>query len=96
MVDLVPACVAMLRLPDRVAVLVGAKRTVMVQLAPAANDDAQVVETKLKSAPVTDADVGTVRVITPMPVLVSVAVVVLLPPTCVVLKTGALKVALAA
>ena len=42
------------------------------------------VDTKLKSVPVTEAAVGTVTLSAPMPVFVSVVTAVLLAPTCVV------------
>lgn len=55
----------------------------IVQLAPAATEVPQVVETKEKSVPVTALAVGTVTDSGPTPVLVSVAVPVFEPPTAV-------------
>ena len=64
----------MLSVPVRAAPAVGANLTLTVHVPLTANEAAQVVLTKLKSVPLTDAAVGTVRVNAPPPVLVSVAV----------------------
>lgn len=92
----VPAPVAKLSEPERAPVVLGVKRVVTVQVAPAFSDVVQVVDTKLKSEPVTDAAVGTVTLMAARPVLVSVDVAVLLEPTCVLAKDALLKVALGA
>lgn len=55
--------------------------TVVVQVALAARVVPHVVETKLKSVPVTEAAVGAVTVMLDSPVLVRVAVPVVLVPT---------------
>ena len=72
--DKVPAPVTILRVPVREAPAVGANLTLTVHVPPTANEAAQVVLTKLKSVPLTDAADGTVRVSAVLPVWVSVAV----------------------
>jgi hypothetical protein len=67
--------------PLRAVAAVGWNFTETVQLAEAARDVVQVVETKLKSVPVTDAAVGTVTEIAARPVFCSVDVKVLEPAT---------------
>ncbi len=60
---------------------VGEKRTVTVQLLPAASEVPQVVDTKLKAAPVTELEVGVVNDSGPAPVLVTVEVRLVEVPT---------------
>ena len=77
----------------RAVVAVGEKRTVVVQAPEAASVVPQVVETKLKSVPVTEPATGVVMLRAPIPVLVSVATAVLFEPTVVVPKEGVVRVA---
>jgi hypothetical protein len=77
-------------------VLVGANLTETEQDAPAASVLEQVVPAKEKSAPVTEAALGTVTVKLPMPVLVNVAPLVVELPTGVTAKVGVLSEELAA
>lgn len=86
--DCVPAPVAMARLPALAVVDVGLNRTVTVQLLPTATEVPHVVDTKLKSAPVTEPAAGTVTDKGPTPLLLSVAVAVLLEPTGVAGNVG--------
>jgi hypothetical protein len=92
--DLVPACVPMLNVPLRAAVLLGVKVTVTVQVAPTANEVPQVVLLKLKSWPLTDAADGGVTLKVPMPVLRRVAAAELEAPTAVVPKLSEVRLAL--
>ena len=75
-----PTPVVTISEPAREAAAVGANPTLTVQLAPAASEDGQVVETKLKSVPLTDAAVGTVMLRAAAPVLLRVAASVELAP----------------
>ncbi len=81
----------MANVPEAVVVEVGANCTVTVQVPETARELAQVVDTKLKPEPVTDAAVGAVTASVPMPVLLSVAVAVLVVFTGVAGKLGVLK-----
>jgi hypothetical protein len=89
--DLAPAPVLTVRLPVAAVVDEGLKRTVTVQVPLAAKEAPQVVETKLKLAPVTELVPGTVIDKAPIPVLVNVAVAVFDAPTAVAGKLGVLK-----
>ena len=77
----VPAPVTMLKVPVRAATAVGWNLTETVQLAPTASVAAQVVDTKLKSVPVTDDAVGIVTLKDAIPLLASVEVSVVEAPT---------------
>ena len=70
--------------PLRETAAVGVNLAVTVQVAPTASDPGQVVDTKLKSVPVTDAAVGTVMLRVAAPVFVTVAGSVGLPPIATV------------
>ncbi len=93
---MVPAPVAMLSTPERATLLVGANFTVVAQVALAARLVPHVVDTKLKSVPVTDAAVGAVTAMLARPVLVSVAVPVVLVDTFKLPNATLLRVAVAA
>ena len=82
----VPAPVTIERVPLREALAAGANRTVTVQLLFAPRLLVQVVETKLKSAPVTDAAAGTETLTLLVPLLVSVAMRVADAPTATLPK----------
>ena len=81
---LAPTSVTSERDPLRTPAAVGVKRRVIGQLAPPASEEPQVVETKLKSPPVTVVASGTVTHIGRLPELVSVAVASADWPTAVV------------
>ena len=81
-----PAPVAKDSEPVRAVVDVGKNCTVTVQLPDKTTLAAHVVDTRLKSVPVTDAAVGAVTLSAPMPVLRRVATAVVVEPTCVVAK----------
>ncbi len=70
----VPAPVVKVNEPERAPPAVAVKLSVTVQLPLTATDVPQVVETKLKSVPDTDAALGAVRLRGPTPVFVRVAV----------------------
>jgi hypothetical protein len=72
-----PAPVLTVSVPLRAVESVGKNFTTTAQLAPAASELAQVLETKLKSVPLTEADVGTVTLNEEAPLLAAVAVSVL-------------------
>ncbi len=90
----VPAAVAKDRVPERAAAAVGANFTVVVQDADAVSDVPQVVETKLKSVPATEAAVGVVTVMEAIPVFCSVLVKVLDEPTTTLPNAAVESVAL--
>lgn len=79
-----PTPVVTISEPLRETAAVGVNLTLTVQLAPAASEDGQVVETKLKSVPLTDAAVGTVMLRAAAPVLLRVAASVELAPMATV------------
>jgi hypothetical protein len=87
--DWEPAAVVTVKVPEAADVEVGLKRTVTVQFPPTDNEVEHVVETNEKAAPDTEAELGTVTLNAPMPVLLRVAVAVLLEFTAVAGNTGA-------
>ncbi len=92
----VPAPVANDNVPVRAAAAVGVSCTVVAQVAPAASEVPQVVETKLKSVPVTEAAVGAVSEMGARPVLVRVELLEPELPTTTLPKATAASVALGA
>jgi hypothetical protein len=76
-----PAPVLTVSVPERLANALGANFTVTLQLLPTASDVPQVVETKLKSAPLTEFAVGTVTLRAIAPSLARVALCVAPLPT---------------
>ena len=94
--DCEPAPVAMTKEPVLPAVLDDANCTVTAQEAPTAMLVPQLVETKLKSLPMTEEAVGTVTLSAPMPVLLSVATAVVVEPTWVAAKVGVDRAAVCA
>lgn len=92
----VPAPVTTDTEPVRGVVAVGLNLTVVMQVPAGASVAGQFVATNEKSVPVTAEAVGTVTLRLPIPVLVSVAAAVLVPPTIVEGNAGADSVAEAA
>ena len=79
-----PTPVVTISEPLRETAPVGVNLTVTVQVAPTSSDVGQVVDTKLKSMPLTDAAVGTAMLRAAAPVFVTVAVSVGVAPTATV------------